>query len=123
MFDNRLPELDSAFLGRLESMCSENQYADEWIPVFISLIEVTRDTIPISEKTARFRALVFHLLFSTLPKSIKIKRWLPIRDQCLKLIWTVVVRCLASSGKPALEDEQTKFVIFLNIVSSKFSIF
>ncbi|CAF4274930.1 unnamed protein product, partial [Adineta steineri] len=41
----RLPELDSAFLGRLEIMCSENQLADEWIPVFIKLLEVTRDTI------------------------------------------------------------------------------
>jgi len=26
-------------------MCSENQSADEWIPVFISLLEVTRETI------------------------------------------------------------------------------
>ncbi len=42
---NRLPELDSAFWGRLEIMCSENQFADEWIPVFIALLEVTRDTI------------------------------------------------------------------------------
>ena len=39
---NRLPELDSAFLGRLELMCSENQLADEWIPVFIALLEATR---------------------------------------------------------------------------------
>lgn len=42
---NRLPELDSGFFGRLETLCSENQYADEWIPVFISLLEVVRETI------------------------------------------------------------------------------
>jgi hypothetical protein len=103
-------------------MCSENQYADEWIPVFISLLEASRDTIHVNETTARFRALVFHLLFSTLSKSIKIKRWLPIRDQCLKLIWTVIIRCLASSVKPLTDDEQTKFVFLIStIFLSKFS--
>jgi hypothetical protein len=30
-------------------MCSENQYADEWIPVFISLLEVTRDTVHVKK--------------------------------------------------------------------------
>ncbi|CAF4734426.1 unnamed protein product, partial [Rotaria magnacalcarata] len=44
---NRLPELDSAFFGRLEQMCSENQYADEWIPVFIALLEAIRDTVQV----------------------------------------------------------------------------
>ncbi|CAF0771141.1 unnamed protein product [Rotaria sordida] len=110
----RLPELDSAFWGRLEIMCSENQYADEWIPVFIALLEVTRDIVDINETTDRFRAIIFHLLFSTLPKSIKIKRWLPIRDQCLKLIWTVIIRCLASlSVKVSTDDEQNKSPIFI----------
>ncbi|CAF3732668.1 unnamed protein product [Adineta steineri] len=109
----RLPELDSAFLGRLEIMCSENQLADEWIPVFIKLLEVTRDTIHISETADRFRAIIFHLLFSTLPKSIKIKRWLPIREQCLRLIWTVIIRCLASSVKISPENEQIKSPIFI----------
>ena len=44
-FPNRLPELDSAFWGRLEMLCGENQYADEWIPVFLALLEMTRETI------------------------------------------------------------------------------
>lgn len=64
-----------------------------------------------NENTDRFRALIFHILFSTLPKSIKIKKWLPIREQCLKLIWTVVIRCLASASVPLADDEQTRFVI------------
>jgi hypothetical protein len=104
-------------------MCSENQYADEWIPVFISLLEVTRETIHINETTDRFRAIVFHLIFSTLPKSIKIKRWLSIREQCLKLMWTVIIRCLASPVKISTDDEQNKFVLSRKIFSSKFLIF
>jgi hypothetical protein len=35
-------------------MCSENQSADEWIPVFISLLEVTRDTIHVIKKKKIF---------------------------------------------------------------------
>lgn len=60
-----------------------------------------------------FRAVIFHILFSTLPKSIKIKRWLPIREQCLKLIWAVIIRCLGPSGKCLTDDEQKKFVEIL----------
>ncbi|CAF3615712.1 unnamed protein product [Rotaria socialis] len=111
----RLPDVDSAFFGRLEQMCSENQYADEWIPVFIALLEATRDTVQINETTDRFRAIIFHLLFSTLPKSIKIKRWLSIREQCLKLIWTVILRCLgpATVVKVSTDDEPNKSPVFI----------
>ncbi|CAF1971934.1 unnamed protein product [Rotaria magnacalcarata] len=112
----RLPELDSAFFGRLEQMCSENQYADEWIPVFIALLEAIRDTVQVSGTTDRFRAIIFHLLFSTLPKSIKIKRWLPIREQCLKLIWTVIVRCLGPTAAVKVstdDDEPNKSPVFI----------
>ena len=51
---NRLPELDSGFFGRLETLCSENQYADEWIPVFISLLEVLRETIRVCIRRKKF---------------------------------------------------------------------
>lgn len=62
----------------------------------------------------RYRPIVFHVLFSTLPKSIKLKRWLPIRDQCLKLIWAIIVRGLPAH--PAqVEDENNKFVILLDL--------
>lgn len=44
----RLPELDGALWARLELMCSENQYVDEWLPVFLTLIEVTRETIKVN---------------------------------------------------------------------------
>lgn len=58
LFLNRLPELDSGFFGRLELMCSENQYADEWIPVFISLLEMLRDTVHV-----RLRRKLFFKIF------------------------------------------------------------
>lgn len=54
LLTNRLPELDSGFFGRLETLCSENQYADEWIPVFISLLEVLRETIGVCIRRKRF---------------------------------------------------------------------
>ncbi|CAF1551321.1 unnamed protein product, partial [Adineta ricciae] len=109
----RLPELDSAYWGRLEILCSENQYADEWIPVFLALLDVTRETIHVCETTERFRAILFHILFSTLSKSIKIKRWLPIREQCLKIIWKVIIRCLASTIKPSNDNESNRSPIFI----------
>jgi len=61
--ENRLPELDSAFWGRLEIMCSENQSADEWIPVFISLLEVTRDTIHVIKKLKQKKKIFEFFLF------------------------------------------------------------
>lgn len=57
----------------------------------------------------RYRPIVFHILFSTLPKSIKLRRWLCVRDQCLKLIWTIIVRCLAAAQN-FNENENEKFV-------------
>jgi len=93
----RLPELDGALLGRLELMSSENQSVDEWLPVFLTLLDVTQATIQSSDTMNRYRPIVFHILFSTLPKSIKLKRWLAVRDQCLKLIWTIIIRGLAAA--------------------------
>ena len=58
----------------------------------------------------RYRPIVFHILFSTLPKSIKLKRWLAVRDQCLKLIWTIIIRGLAAAQN-FNENENEKFVL------------
>ncbi|CAF4034775.1 unnamed protein product [Rotaria magnacalcarata] len=36
-----------------------------------------------------------------------------IREQCLKLIWAVIIRCLGSSGKYLTDDEQMKPPTFI----------
>ena len=60
----RLPELESPFLARLELLCTENEHVDEWLPVFLSLLDVIRETVPVRIlKKFSYQTNSFDILF------------------------------------------------------------